>query len=177
MDKKLFKYELIGFIFVNILGTLDHFVYNWTGNNIIAALFCPVNESVWEHLKLLYFPFIIYTIFELAKMIDKDKINSFLFGKILGIEIGMFSTLAIHYVYMGAIGKESLAVDIISFIIGILIAYFISYIIVKNSIGNSIPKLLTIALLTIQGIILIAFTFIPPYLPIFMDSQTLTYGI
>lgn len=177
MDKKLFKYELIGFIFVNILGTLNHFVYDWSGNNILVALFCPVNESVWEHLKLLYFPFIIYTIFEAVKIIDKDKLNSFLFGKTLGILVGMFSTLAVHYVYNGATGKESMVMDILSFIIGILIAFFISYIITKNAIGNSIPKFLTITLLLLQGIILIIFTFIPPYLPLFMDSQTLTYGI
>ena len=39
------------------LGTLNHFLYFLSGQSPIVALFCPVNESVWEHLKLLYFPF------------------------------------------------------------------------------------------------------------------------
>jgi len=52
MKSKLFKFELLGFVFCCILGTLSHFFYDWSGQNIIVGMFCPVNESVWEHLKL-----------------------------------------------------------------------------------------------------------------------------
>ena len=37
------------------LGALWHFLYDWFPC-ALTALLCPVNESVWEHLKLLYFP-------------------------------------------------------------------------------------------------------------------------
>ena len=46
------------------LGTLNHFLYFLSGQSPIVALFCPVNESVWEHLKLLYFPFLFVSIWE-----------------------------------------------------------------------------------------------------------------
>ena len=177
MDKKLFKYDLLGFIFINIIGTLSHFIYNWSNENKIVALFCPVNESVWEHLKLLFFPFFLYIIFEFIKLKGYVDQNSFWAARFFGIEIGMFTTLSIHYVYNGATGKESMAIDILSFIIGIFIAFFTSYIMARNNALNKVNKGFTLAVFTLQSVILFIFTFIPPYLPIFMDSQTMTYGI
>lgn len=48
------------------LGTLNHFLYFLSGQSPIIALFCPVNESVWEHLKLLYFPFLFVSIWDIC---------------------------------------------------------------------------------------------------------------
>ena len=58
------KLEIIGFFFVSIVGTLLHFAYEASGSNFIAGIFAPVNESTFEHLKLLFYPFIIYGIIE-----------------------------------------------------------------------------------------------------------------
>ena len=76
MNKKLFKLEIIGFIFVSIVGTLSHFLYDWLGKNVFAGVFCPVNESPWEHLKLLFFPFAIYTVYMYIKL-KNIKFNVF----------------------------------------------------------------------------------------------------
>ena len=48
------KYVVIGFFVVGILGTLFHFVYDWSGQMWFVGLFVPVNESTWEHMKLLF---------------------------------------------------------------------------------------------------------------------------
>ena len=64
MSKKLLKYDIIGFVFVSIIGTLAHFVYEWTNKCVIAAFFCPINESPWEHLKLIFFPYLIWTVIQ-----------------------------------------------------------------------------------------------------------------
>ena len=52
MQKRLLRWELIGFAFTGAVGTLLHFVYEWTGGNPLIAAFCAVNESTWEHMKL-----------------------------------------------------------------------------------------------------------------------------
>ena len=54
------KYVVIGFFVVGILGTLFHFVYDWSGQMWFVGLFVPVNESTWEHMKLLFVPMLIY---------------------------------------------------------------------------------------------------------------------
>ena len=55
------KLTFIGIIFTIILGTISHNVYPWTGNNFIAGLFSPVNASIWEHMKIAFFPMLIYS--------------------------------------------------------------------------------------------------------------------
>ena len=60
--KQLKRCIIIGTIFVLILGTLSHFFYEWSNDNQIIGLFSPVNESVWEHMKLVFFPMLFYSI-------------------------------------------------------------------------------------------------------------------
>ena len=50
------KFCVIGFFVTTVLGILSHFVYDWTGGGFLIGLFFPVNESTWEHMKLLFFP-------------------------------------------------------------------------------------------------------------------------
>lgn len=64
MQKRLLRWELIGFAFTGAVGTLLHFVYEWTGGNPLIAAFCAVNESTWEHMKLLFVPFFLFTMVE-----------------------------------------------------------------------------------------------------------------
>ena len=47
------KTNLFRFIFISVLGVLLHFTYEWSGDNAVVGLFSAVNESTWEHLKLL----------------------------------------------------------------------------------------------------------------------------
>ena len=55
-----FKKNLISFFVIGIIGVLSHFVYEWSGENAFVGLFFPVNESIWEHLKLIFYPALIY---------------------------------------------------------------------------------------------------------------------
>lgn len=176
MKSKLFKFELTGFVFCCILGTLSHFFYDWSGQNLIVGMFCPVNESVWEHLKLIYTPYFIWAIAEFFILKDK-RMNLFL-SKLLGVISGMLTILFIHYTYTGAAGKESMTADIISFFAGVAAAFIISYAIIKNArYKGTASEIISLLLLLVTGGIFILFTFSPPLIPLFEDSVTKTYGI
>ena len=55
------KYIFIsGFLFTSVLGTLSHFFYEWSGDSTFIGLVCPISESAWEHMKLLFFPALLY---------------------------------------------------------------------------------------------------------------------
>ena len=56
------RYTMIGILFVLVAGTLAHFLYDWTGRNPVAGLFAPVSESIWEHMKLVFFPSVLYSL-------------------------------------------------------------------------------------------------------------------
>ena len=59
-----FKTNAIRFLFISILGVLLHFTYEWSDDNRIVGLFSAVNESTWEHMKLLAVPWVLWTIAE-----------------------------------------------------------------------------------------------------------------
>lgn len=60
--KKIKNYQIFSILFVFLLGTLLHFTYELSGNNLFIATFSAVNESVWEHLKLIFFPSLLTVI-------------------------------------------------------------------------------------------------------------------
>ena len=64
MNKTIKKFTIIGALFVTIFGSLFHFVYGWSGNNRIVGALTPVNESVWEHLKLALIPLLLFALIE-----------------------------------------------------------------------------------------------------------------
>ncbi|MEI3340636.1 MAG: DUF6512 family protein [Eubacterium sp.] len=67
MEKYLKKSNIRAFFFIAVIGTLLHFTYEWTGKNLLVGLFSAVNESTWEHMKLLFMPAFFYFLFESKK--------------------------------------------------------------------------------------------------------------
>lgn len=175
MNKKLLKLEFLGFIFISIFGTLGHFVFDWSNESKFVALFSPVNESPWEHLKLLFFPFLVFIIFTAIKL-RQDKFNVS-FAGFVSIMLGMWGTLSYYYTLTGTIGKNNEFINISSFFIGVLIAVIINYFILDKSIGRGSLNGVGIAGLTVTALIFILFTFEPPLLPLFQDPTNFTFGI
>ena len=64
MKQTISRWQLAGFLFTSVLGTFLHFLFELTGENIVAALFSAVNESIWEHIKLIYLPMLIFSLME-----------------------------------------------------------------------------------------------------------------
>ncbi|MFQ7549323.1 MAG: DUF6512 family protein [Blautia marasmi] len=64
MQQSYKVFTVIGILFTILLGSLSHFFNEWSGNFFLVGLFSPVNESVWEHLKLLFFPALLFMLLE-----------------------------------------------------------------------------------------------------------------
>lgn len=175
MTKKLFKAEVIGFIFVCILGTLSHFIFELTGECRIAGLFCPVNESVFEHLKLIYFPYLLYSA---AEYFALGKSAEFFSAKLSGVLCGMLFMVALFYTYSGIIGTNVLFMDILIFIISVFIAFFISYTKISNQKASSNTcENFSLTAFIIITVLFFIFTFSPPMIPVFKDMANGIYGI
>lgn len=173
MEKKLFRQCIFGFIFTGILGSLFHFVYEWSGCNSFTGLFFPVNESTWEHLKLLYLPYLIWSVIE-YKVLDKNK--SLWFGKAIGLLVGMLAIISFFYSYNGITGKNIPFLNILSFFIGIAAAFTVDYLIIRSGKCKNLEKV-GITIFAVIGILFVLFSFIPPLIPLFKDPVTFTYGI
>ena len=95
MQKRLLRWELIGFAFTGAVGTLLHFVYEWTGGDPLIAAFCAVNESTWEHMKLLFVPFFLFTMVEF--IVFAEPLRSFFAAKAASILLGLLAIPVLFY--------------------------------------------------------------------------------
>ena len=159
------------------LGVLLHYVYEWSGGNLFVGLFAPVNESVWEHLKLLVMPLLFLMIFEFS-IYGKRRYNFFT-AKFLGTLVGILTILNSYYFYTGALGIENMSLNIFLFIAGVLVAYAtsLSVMTMQKRIGGGLWE--TLSILALGGLcaLFFWFTLYPVHIPLFRDPMNGSYGI
>lgn len=168
-------YAILGIIFTIALGTLLHFLFEWSDNNRIVGFFSPINESTWEHIKMLAIPMLIFSGLEYIKL--GSAYDNFIISKALGILCGMLSIIVLYYTYTGVIGDHYTPVDIIAYILSVIIAYAISCHILSRRYFR--PRIFQpIGVLIIVAIIIafMWFTFFPPKIALFVDPETQSYG-
>ena len=158
---RLKLYIIIGTLFVLVTGTLSHFVYGWTGNNPAAGLFFPVNEYTWEHMKLVFFPTLVYGIFLYNKL--REEYPCIKAAIPAGILAGTFSVPVLFYTYSGILGKDNFILDIAVFILSVLIAFRIKHLCTKTT-----ATLLSIAVVLL-AVSFMLFSYNPPKLGIFAE--------
>ena len=163
--------SIFSFIFTTIMGILLHFTYNFSNNNFLVGSFSAVNESTWEHLKLLFFPLLIFSLLSF-KFIKKEYPN-YLCIKFKSILLGLIFILTFFYTYTGIIGKNITLIDILSFFIAVFISHYYSY---KN-INNKCQKNFIYLIISLILISFILFTYKPPKINLFKDPVTNTYEI
>lgn len=122
--------KIIGFFVIFLLCFPFHFLYDWLPNSLFSIFF-PVNESIWEHMKLIYTSFIFYGIFDYL-LFKKNKIdfNNFLIQLFLIPIIAIFIYLIIFIPIYKMIG-ENMIISIGLLAIVILIEQILSYFILQ----------------------------------------------
>lgn len=174
MKRSIGLWQFLGFAITSLTGTLLHFLYEWLGESIIVAPFSGVNESTWEHMKLLFVPMFLFAIFQ--SFFFRDR-NDFWCIKLRGVIVGLSIIPIIFYTYNGAIGKSPDWLNIAIFFISAATAYV--YETRRFNNANTICKRPRLAFAILCGIALlfIVFTFKAPELGIFRDPITNNYGI
>jgi hypothetical protein len=176
MDQKLSRWELAGAVFTLAAGSLLHFVYEWTGRIAVAGAFSPVNESAWEHLKLLFFPLLVFAIAEYCAV--GRNVPSFLPAKALGALCGMAMIVVAFYTYTGIVGRNFLWADILTFVLGVLTAWAVSIRLMRRQPeADRRTRLIGALVLLLLLACFVVFTYYPPHIGLFLDPVTGGYGI
>jgi hypothetical protein len=175
MKRHVLKWELIGIAVISVLGSVLHFVFDWSGQWYPIGVIAAVNESVWEHFKIAFWPALFYAALEYRFLVN--SVNNFIFGKAIGIYVMPVTIAVLFYSYTGIIGQEILIVDILIFVIAVALGQLTSYKILTSSKlprwSDGIGLILIILLAVAFGL----FTYYPPHLPVFRDGVTGSYGI
>lgn len=163
------SFDISGFLFTLLVGTVLHFVYEWSGQNYIAGFFAPVNESVWEHAKLIAVPAFFWCL------------GSFLFhmydymiyvpAASLGIVSGVAFMIVAYYTYTGIAGTNYPAFDVLIFILSV---YLVFYVIQKTAGMGTFPTptaVLSLIVLILLLVCIALFTIYPPQLNLFVPPK------
>lgn len=163
MDK-LKSYMLAGTFFVLVLGTFSHFLYDISNGNTLIGLFTPVNESVWEHMKLVFFPMLLYSLYCVPRL--QKKYPCIVSAYASGILIGTLLIPVMFYTYTGILGQNFLVLDIGTFLLCVFLGFFSVYHFTRNlRMRNQTVLLCTSVLLLLAGFI--CFSYHPPDIGLF----------
>jgi hypothetical protein len=172
--KKLLSWEMWGILFIFFIGAMFHFIFELSGKNIIVGLFGAVNESVWEHIKIGFWPAFIWAVLEF--FIWGRRIKNFLIAKgISFILIGVFITVI--YYLVKTLGIENLAIDITNFFISVAIAQIISYRLMLLQRHYRALRIIGAILILLSILAFSLLSYFPPGYSIFRDPISGGYGI
>ena len=162
------KKNIVAFVIIGILGTLGHFLYELTNQNFLIGLFFPVNESTWEHLKLLFFPTLLYSVFEYLSL--KEKPNNYLFASALGLLCGMITIVTLFYTISGILGFNVDFINIAIYFLGVITTLKKrTKILDTYKFDSKILFYISLLFLIIFSILFFIFTYNPPKLGLFKE--------
>ncbi len=171
VQRKETKWEVIGWIFTVAVGALLHFTYDWSGKNAVVAALSAVNESTWEHMKLLAVPWIVWSIAEAVALRNADAPT--LAARAAGLLVGLVAIPALYYTYTGIVGEHFLWADIVVFLLAAAAGTVVSrrLLRVEKTTGMLWQIMGALVLLGV-GALFVRWTYDPPMLPLFQEMQT-----
>lgn len=175
MRKRLFHWELAGFLFVGAAGTLLHFLYKWSGNNVFAAIISSVNESAGEHMKLLYVPLFLFSVVQICLM--GRGYPNFLAVRAISALAAVALIPVLFYTYSGILGRMVSWVNIAIFFLADLAGFVMDYRLLRSGRFSSPWQQLTgLLVLWALAFFFVWCTFRPPMLGLWQDPVTGQYG-
>ncbi len=174
MKKSLTYWQTVGFFFVSVVGTLLHFLFDWSGENPLVALFAPVNESVWEHMKLVLWPMAVFALAE-YRSIGKE-IGRFWCAKLKGQLTALMLIPAVYYIYTGALGTHWMLFDIAIFFLATGAGFWVETRTLTQGKPCRIPNKVAAGLIVLILVVFALVTFLTPQIPLFQDPLSGGYG-
>jgi hypothetical protein len=169
------NWELWGVAFITIVGSLLHFVFQWSGGWKPLALVGAVNESTWEHLKLAFWPALFYALIEYSFL--KDSVNNFWLAKGLGILVMPVGVIGLFYGYKAVLGHHLLALDILIFVVAVAAGQLVSFRMLTTADRGTAGAVLGGALIILMVAAFSLLTYFPPHNFLFKGPRTGGYGI
>ncbi len=174
MKRSVGLWQLLGFAITSLGGTLLHFLYEWLGESVWIAPFSGVNESTWEHMKLLFWPMFLYAVVQSFFFRERED---FWCVKLRGILLGSALIPIIFYTYNGVIGESPDWINIAVFFVSAATAYIYETRLFNADKSYCRSQKFAFAVLSIIALLFVVFTFATPEIGIFKDPLTGTYGI
>ena len=180
MKKNIAVWEIAGFFFVLIFGSLLHFAFELSGFWKPVALVAAVNESTWEHLKMVFWPGLVFFIAQYYFLRNMECANRFWCAKAVCLLLMPLIIAVGWYAAIGLLGENNFTINITLFVGAIIIGQLVSYLILTSKISTSISQKRSIVIILLLTLTFATLTYLPPRMFLFehMDLEnTGQYGI
>ena len=174
MKQRSVLWQWTGFAVATFGGTILHFLYDWTGGSILISPFSGVNESTWEHMKLLFWPLFLFAVVQ--RLFFRDQENYWCV-KLAGILLGLILIPVLFYTYNGVFGKSPDWINIAIFYISAALVFLFEWRAFQKDRLPCRNPWLAFAALCLIGVMFVVFTFVPPQIPLFRDPISGNFGI
>jgi hypothetical protein len=173
--RKLKRWCIIGVLVVMGLATLWHFLYEWLPCGFLSV-FCPANESPWEHVKLFFVPPLIW--YTVMYFIAGRRFLNYMFACAVSLLV-MPALMLLIYSVCKALGIDSLPVAIVNTLVSIALGLRVVYRLTISERKLYGPRYTVTAIVILTGLFVLyaLLTYYPPAHPLFWDPQRNQYGI
>lgn len=168
------KIKIINVIFLFLLSFLWHFIYDWFPS-FFTAIFFPVNESIWEHMKIIFYVILIGSLLQ-NYLCKKNKIDihnkeiEIMTKSVLGV-IFYLTIFIPFYLWFG----DNMVFAILLMLATYILMEYVGYkILLSDELG--ITKL-PLVIVILCGVLFAILTFYPQRNFLFFDEEKLGYGI
>ncbi|MEM9952893.1 MAG: DUF6512 family protein [Chloroflexota bacterium] len=175
--RKLLLWEIGSFIFIGLFGAGLHFVFELSEFWSPIGWFGAVNESTWEHLKLVFWPAVIFSLIEYTYV--RDSVRNYLFAKAVSTVVMMAIIVATWYIYTPITGNINWF-NIAIFYVAVFIGQIISYRLLTAEAYPQSFAYSSLAVFVVLCIAFVVFTYFPPRFSLFEHYDLLDtneYGI
>ena len=170
------KIKVVGVVVIFALTVLYHFLYEWFPNPVFSVLF-PVNESIWEHMKLLYSGILTWQIIEYFILKRKNIKFTNYFSSLFLTMITSIIVYLILYLPLYSLFKENMFISIGLLIIVIILMEIFNYYLISRKEENKFLDKVSIILIILGYVVFLSLTYDPPRNYIFYDTTENKYGI
>jgi hypothetical protein len=179
MKNKVLIWEIGGFLFIGFIGAALHFTFEMSNySSMEVAYFSAVNESTWEHLKMVFFPGLVFALIQYTYV--RDAVNNFIVAKVAGLIIMPLVITIGWYIYAPILGRSFYPVDLFLFYLAVFLGQWASYKLLTRAPLEKKYTQYAIGTFVVMFVAFSTFTFFPPNIFLFehLDlKNTGLYGI
>ena len=165
------KKVIINSIIIFVISVLIHSFYNLLPNDF-TLIFFPINESIWEHMKMIFTSYMIFLLIKfIFNKLDKNDLSATIISSIFNIIIFLIIYIPIYKLF-----GEHIVVTLIVYFITILLSNILWKKLTNKKISKKTNNLFGITIIVIY-LIFTYLSFYPLNNSIFYDETNNKHGI
>lgn len=172
--RRIVAFEAVGVMVITLLGSALHFAYAWSGQSGWVAIFAAINESVWEHLKLAFWPAVLWSL--VGALTIRPDVHNFWAGRAIAVTLPPVLITGGYYGYTTLLGHHLLLADLVLFGLSILVGQLAALTVYKLPDMGRGPTTLALVIIAVECLAFGSLSFFPPDLALFTDPSASRAG-